>query len=186
MRMTRQGNLGPVLAIAGAAIALTAVAAGFVLVGGPSDARNRRLDERTERALQDVIKAVQCAYNVTGVAAPTLAEAKLTPGTYKNSTYHLCRDAMFQPGLDAIEDRDAVNPGDVSYAAIGPSQIELCAVFRAAAEANEAKCLFDIDDAFGALWAAREPGLQCFEFDLVQRDYEAGHSSACAYGVFGY
>lgn len=64
--MTRSRDLGPMLAIAGAAIAIVAVIAGFIIIGGPGDARERRLDEMTIQQVSSLASGVECARRLSG------------------------------------------------------------------------------------------------------------------------
>lgn len=72
--MTSKHNLGPVIALTGAGIAVAAVIAGFILVGGPGDARERRLDDMTMQRISSVTQTAQCVFNVTGAAPVSIEE----------------------------------------------------------------------------------------------------------------
>ena len=63
-------NLGPVLALTGAGIAVVAVIAGFIAVGGPGDARERRLDGITMNRISAALRDKLCVTCVCSRASP--------------------------------------------------------------------------------------------------------------------
>src|SRR5690349_21276273 len=113
--MTSKRNLGPVLAIAGAVIAIVAVIAGFILIGGPGDARERRLDEMTMNRITGAISTVQCAYNATGFVPTSIDAARKTPAlpVTPNQPSSLCGERAADSNVKAGDRPSA--PGEVTY-----------------------------------------------------------------------
>ncbi len=64
--MTGKRDLGPIIALAGGALTLVAVIAGFIIIGGPGDARDRRLDEMTMQHVSALANGVECARRLSG------------------------------------------------------------------------------------------------------------------------
>ncbi len=129
--MINQRNLGPILAAAGAALAAAAIIAGFIITGGPGDARDQRLDGLTVDDLHKVFNVVQCAYNGSGVAPATIDAAMKAQGRIaKDEPLQSC-DLGIEPHDIAVSSgRTPSNPGDLSYEATGKDTVTFCANFR--------------------------------------------------------
>lgn len=126
--MTSKRDLGPVLAIAGGAVVLAAVIWGFIAVGGPGDARARRIDDMTIAKLQAIGTLAQCRVN-TGAPPPVnLAEILTLQGqNFAPDTFNRC--FYVPPGsLDRID--------DIEYSVPDESHINLCASFLRPSDKN--------------------------------------------------
>ncbi len=139
--MTSKRSLGPILAMAGAAIVGAAVVAGFIAIGGPGDARDRRLDEMMIGKMTDVANIAQCAFNATGVVSASIEDAAKTRGwldpdvapelcSFGTTTEHRTVSSGAEPGA----------AGDVSYAALPPNRIKVCGNFRRPSTATDTEC----------------------------------------------
>jgi hypothetical protein len=190
MTSPRQRNLGPILAIAGAAVAMFAVIAGFVIVGGPGETRNQRLDDLVERRLDNVLAIVQCAFNATGTTPATLQEAGSVAGFLSEANVRQpCRGAP--PESAYIPDDGSLprEPGDAAYIAAGQNSIRLCGYFRVARKEGEPNCSSSFFNTYPVLDAARPAGLHCYELQLksapaLEMFPARGHRVTCAVEVF--
>lgn len=122
--MTRRRNLGPILAIAGAAIALASIIAGFVLVGGPGDTRDRRIDHNRLAAvaqIAEIAEIANCAYALTKVAPESVAVALETIArrTHDPQDYR----------CSGFDGRITLPTPLVEYRKLDASHIELCQTF---------------------------------------------------------
>src|SRR5690606_13319608 len=72
--MTSKRDLGPALGVTGAIVAAAAVIAGFIVVGGPGDARAERFDEMTMQRMRTITEAARCVMTVSGSAPATRAD----------------------------------------------------------------------------------------------------------------
>lgn len=182
--MTSKRNLGPVLALTGAGIAVAAVIAGFILVGGPGDARERRLDQMTMDRITAIFATIQCAYNATGAIPSTIDEARTTralpPGPDVNAG--LCGDSVVMETLKVAP--QAAAPGEITYSRIDSNHVKICGNFRRPKLKEES-----IDYYRTPLWAGypqlsetRPAGVHCYDLELLKgvdfsllRQSHAGH-----------
>lgn len=168
--MTSKRNLGPALAMAGAGIAIAAVIAGFILVGGPGDARERRLDEIAMNRITRVISTVQCAYNATGAIPTSLEDAGAArfTSTQPSDPPIPCDSSRGDASISTGEQPAA--PGYVTYRAVDATHIRVCGNFRRPKSATDAQ------DAYrDSLWAtypqlneARPAGVHCFDLEILK------------------
>lgn len=164
--MTQKRDLGPLLALAGGAIAIAAVIAGFVVVGGPGDTRDRRLDERTKSAVGIAFNIVQCAFNGSGAAPATIDAAMRSEGwTSKPENRTSCATLE-------LEEQHIVSSGhpsrsdQVSYEALSPTRVRICAFFKRPDEGRDCPGCY-VGDSYDGLFAARSAGLHCYEIEMV-------------------
>lgn len=167
--MTRSRDLGQPLAIAGAAIAIIAVIAGFIVIGGPGDARERRLDEMTSGRLADIFNVVQCAFNGAGTVPSTFEAAASAQGRIaKDEPLQPCNFNMPPERLKVLSGRNPPNPGDISYEATGPAKINLCANFRRPLESNNCNGICSYDPRNSMFIQPRPAGIHCYDIQLTQ------------------
>jgi hypothetical protein len=167
--MTSKRDLGPILAIAGAAIALIAVIAGFIIIGGPGDARDRRLDEMTTGRVMDIFNVVQCAFNGTGAAPSTFEAAASALGRIaKDEPLQPCNFGMPTERLAVLSGRTPPNPGDISYEANAPNRVTLCANFRRPDEGEFCNGVCIRDPRTSIFTAARPTGIHCYDLELTE------------------
>ncbi len=162
-------NLGPVLALTGAGIAVVAVIAGFIAVGGPGDARERRLDGITMNRISAALSVVQCAFNATGAVPATIEEAANTRAKLPTpqSPPPLCKETS-SPASDIISGNQPAAPGDVTYQPTGGAGVTLCGNFRRphAYQDREAG-YYPMNSAYPQLDEARPAGVHCFNIELL-------------------
>jgi hypothetical protein len=173
--MTAKRNLGPILALTGAGIAVAAVVAGFIITGGPGDARDRRLDEITERRIRHVVEVIQCAFDATG-AAPRDFESALATQPSKSGLN--AGAASCSPPFVTIDflvsQSEPLQPGQVSYRASEATTVQVCGNFRAARKspttpyADDGYGEFNLQLAYPQVFRARPAGAHCFELDLTK------------------
>jgi hypothetical protein len=169
--MTHKRNLGPVLALVGAGIALAAVIAGFIIVGGPGDARDRRLDEMTSQRVLAIARVAQCAYSTSRTAPATLDAALKARGRLstdpKDTEEVDCATAIYQNQFTVQQGRTPPNFGDVSYDVIAPDRIVVCGNFRTTYE-SETECteLCLRPPGHIELGNSRTIGVNCYEQQL--------------------
>lgn len=165
--MTRQRNLGPVLAVAGAAIAIIAAIAGFLVVGGPGGAREQRLDELTLGRVNDVLNIAQCAFNETSTAPATLEDArKVRRSADRGNGSAFCDLGTTAATVPASSGDHPAAQGDVTYDALSPTRIRICAHYRRPAEAQG--CNGICYDSFGyrEFRVGHAAGIHCYEVEL--------------------
>lgn len=165
-------NLGPVIALTGAGIAAAAVIAGFIVIGGPGDARDRRLDEIAMERIMQASQLVQCAFNLSGAAPATIEEAGkivssgAAAGTLPNCPYY--------PDTTANQIGQGSNPaapGDTTYEKVSNTSVRYCGNFRRPfAPSKPAQPDYRRDDYFGGSWQDPRPkaGPHCYEVDLIR------------------
>jgi hypothetical protein len=166
--MTSKRDLGPILAIIAAAVAIIAVVAGFIVIGGPGDARDKRIDHYRLSVVAEVAHTAICAYAIAGEAPASIAEAyDVTYGTTVLPDDDRCRgfNRDFAWSAPAAE-----------YRKIDAARIEVCQIFlranTAPAQIND-PILPDVyypEGPFGMreLAAARpSAGRHCYEFNLA-------------------
>lgn len=182
--MTRKPNLGPVLAMAGAGIAVAAVIAGFILVGGPGDARERRLDGATMNRIYDVVSVAQCALGVTGAAPTSIEDAReLRPAPTKETPVPLpCGgDASVHSQITTGESPAA--PGDVVYRAVDATHVHVCGNFRRSFSTSDREEIYRPLSAYPQLNEAHSAGIHCYDIELIKgvdttAEAHAGHMDA--------
>lgn len=168
--MTRSPRLGPMLATAGGALALAAVVTGFVVIGGPGDARDRRLDDAAMSRIENAIATAQCALNVTGAAPASIEEAnQIRPAPTETApTPPTCGDAAAERGRLTTGDRP-VAPGDVVYRAIDLTNIRICANFRRPrTDRDNDRYYGPLAAAYPQLSAPRPAGVHCYDIKLAK------------------
>jgi len=167
--MTSKRNLGPVIALTGAGIALAAVIAGFIAVGGPGDARERRLDGVTMNRISQTLSLVQCAFSTTRAVPATLEEAAKSraPSPDPSFVAPLCGEGQPSPDRVTIGGQPAA-PGDVTYRPTGGAGISICGNFRRAHASNEEHGGdYALDGAYPQLGETRPAGIHCFDIQLI-------------------
>ena len=171
--MTSRRNLGPILALGGGALAVAAIVAGFLLVGGPGDARDRRLDEMTEDRIADAVRMAQCAYYISGTAPAALENARAAADDSSlRGLQIVCNRYNEVSGRDrARTAAQPESPGDVTYQALGGASIRVCGSFRraysAAKNERQSSGRGDVLALFPALLEDRPaPGVHCYDLEL--------------------
>lgn len=168
-RNPNQRNLGPVIALTGTGIAIAAVIAGFIAVGGPGDARERRLDGLTITRISQALTMVQCAFNATGAVPATLQDAAKTRAVLvgQQTVAPICGESQPSPGRITTGDQPA-NPGDVTYRPTGGNGISLCGHFRRAQKPTDPQDgYYPLDTAYPELSEPRAAGIHCFNMQLI-------------------
>jgi len=163
--MTRNRDLGPPLAIAGAAIAIVAVIAGFIVIGGPGDARDRRLDEMTMTELHEVAATARCAFVLEGKTFASIDEMRIAIGRLTNPS----PNARVDCEMYAIDNVISAT----EYSRISDNRIRLCATFRRPTQKSPPD---QIDPTprvaqwgyFVELAEARPAGRRCYDIQLVR------------------
>lgn len=167
--MTSKRNLGPAIALTGAGIAVAAVIAGFIVVGGPGDARERRLDGITMTRISQTLGIVQCALHATGAVPASLQDAVNTRAKFPDtkSVPPMCGET--QPFTDRVTTGDQpATLGDVTYRPTGGAGVSVCGNFRRAHNANDRlDGYFPLDGVYPQLDEARPAGIHCYEIQLV-------------------
>ncbi len=153
--MTRQRDLGPALALAGGGIALAAAVAGFLVVGGPGDARDKRLDVAISDHIQNIGTMASCAFAINGTIPDSTDELeRIVEQVWGDRT-----DIMDCSNRDFPQSSET----KVEYLRIDANRLRLCATFRRPAAQQE---LNRLSAFFPALRAARPAGRQCYELDM--------------------
>lgn len=171
--MTSKHNLGPVIALTGAGIAVAAVIAGFILVGGPGDARERRLDDMTMQRISSVTQTAQCVFNVTG-AAPVSIEEMHTVAMRAAASGKTDACGYGAPQLASDSKVQTGGPpqaaGDVSFEKLDNSRIRICGNFRRPFDPTNTPSIWG-DGPYAELQQARPAaGEHCYEITLVKFD----------------
>ncbi|HEY7800966.1 MAG TPA: hypothetical protein VIA80_19515 [Hyphomonadaceae bacterium] len=161
--MTSKRDLGPILAIVGGVIVLAAVIAGFIVIGGPGDARDQRLDAQTTARLDQVAAMAQCAFALKGQTPKDLAEMRAA-----------IRDALkANPDIPACNryTLDSDFPG-ADYTRIADDRIRLCGEFRRSFDPDQQSAFDRMQryERFPELLAARPSGKHCYDIQLVKPD----------------
>jgi hypothetical protein len=114
-------DLGPLLAIAGGVVVLGAVTWGFIAVGGPGDARARRIDDMTLTKVSNIATLAQCAVNTGQDPPKSLADIRRLEGqNFPPDNFGRCNPFPSGP-LDRL--------GDIEYSAPQENRIRICATF---------------------------------------------------------
>ena len=168
--MTSKRNLGSILAMAGGVVAIAAVITGFIVIGGPGDARERRLDSATMNRVENVISVAQCALNITGAAPASIedAHALRPPPTQDNPVPVTCGgDASVHPQIKTGE--QPAGPGDVVYSAIDATHIRICGSFRRPfSDRDKDEFYTPLGGAYPQLSEPRPAGVHCYEVELLK------------------
>lgn len=170
--MTSKRNLGPVLALTGAGIAIAAVITGFILVGGPGDARDRRLDGLTMSWITEGIQVAHCAYNATGAAPASIEEAHTVRAVPVNPVDAPAFCGRGEPPRNTrlhTGDQPAA-PGDATYRAIDANHVRLCGDFRRpfSPDHDGYEGYSPYQSPYPQLGEARPAGVHCFEIELIK------------------
>ena len=167
--MTRRLDLGPILAIAGAAVAVVAIIAGFIIVGGPGHARDQRLDQLTSQKIGQVVGTAQCAFDTSGVAPIDYATATRTRSTPAPGMPPALCDATSGMQLKVGTGDAPAAPGDITYQDTTPTQIKVCANFYAPqTRENGAQTFPPYSNIYPALADGHPAGVHCYVIDLVK------------------
>lgn len=168
--MTSKRNLGPVLALTGAGIAVAAVIAGFILVGGPGDARERRLDSATMNRVYDAVTVAQCSLNITGAAPQSIEEAhKLTPPPTQEIPVPQPCGSNAPVHSQITTGEYPAGLGDVVYRAMNTTEIRVCASFRRPFSEGDNREYYG--QRFGPYHQLDEPhpaGVHCYDVQLFK------------------
>lgn len=120
------------------AVAFGAIVSGLIIVGSPSQARLRRLDERRVRDLVSITRAVNGYWTRNARLPASLGELRQNPGT-------------------DVESRDPLTSQPYGYDVVGGKTYELCADFQM--ESREER-----DPYSGRFWS-HPAGRHCFRLD---------------------
>jgi hypothetical protein len=156
MSMTRKPDLGVMLGAAGGVLALGAIIAGFLIVGGPGDARARRLDDMVAQEMQQTAYAAQCAYWLTGRAQGSMATVESVIQDKRSEAEALNCTASAQPDKPRV-----------TYAATDTAHIRLCGDFRHPSHDAEDPSASWRTDEFPELRQPRQGiGPHCYDVEL--------------------
>ena len=175
--MTRQRNLGPILAAAGAVLALGAIVAGFIITGGPGDARDRRLDKMTMDHATTILNVAQCAHDETGIAPRTLEEAGETVIEDKtNESWPTCALGLGMEDIKELASSGVPPLGAASYEATSDNHIRICANFRRPSHLSRRVNCYD-RLGYAEFIEPRSAGVHCFDIELIKGN---GDAPSCA------
>lgn len=162
--MTRRPDAGVIFAAVGGAAVLAAVIAGFVVIGGPGDARGRRLDIHMLQQMRGIATAAQCAYTARGEIPVSLAATRVTLDA---------RTGQAQAGCEYV-DMQPLETRLIDYSAPGGDTIELCADFqRPTPDEGEGQSYYTQAGGafdFRELDAKHPAGRHCYNIKLVRVD----------------
>ena len=164
-------SLGPILAAAGGVVVLAAVIAGFIAVGGPGDARDRRLDGLTIGRIQDVLQIARCAFNGNGVAPASIEEARQARGWQSEGQPTVPCDLGTRPDEIPVSiGSKPAKPGDVTYERASNSIARVCGNFRkpstSSRDACNGNCMRGMP--YDAIYVDRPvAGVHCFDVELA-------------------
>jgi hypothetical protein len=168
--MTRRRDLGMPLALAGLGIVVVAVIVGIIAVGGPGDARDRRLDELTMGRIHDVLNISQCAFNGAGAAPASIDQARETQGWLnRGNTPGPCSLGTQRDQVPVSNGASPASPGDVTYERLSADQIRICGNFRRPSRPNDNFCngVCVRDPPYAAFYELRpNAGVHCFDIKL--------------------
>lgn len=150
--MTSKPDPGLVVAIVSGIAVVAAIIAGLLIVGGPGDARDQRLDDAHYEAIGEIATAAQCVYARTGVLPPSIEEARRSVADMSVDE-DACHRALLRRELDEA----------VDYEAVQPNRINLCAEFRRPSPPLDRQSLQAYADRFPELAEPRtEIGRRCY------------------------
>jgi hypothetical protein len=166
--MSQKRNLGPILALTGAGIALAAVIAGFLITGGPGDARDRRLDDMTTSRLHAVASMVGCAFVLNGSAPLDIDAARASIETFIRTHVDPPQCSHFTPGGHFSPE---LSLPSADYTRLDDTHIRLCADFRRPYTPTpdyqpEFRSLDSI--VFPELETSRPAGRHCYDIELTR------------------
>jgi hypothetical protein len=164
---------GPPLAIAGAVVVIGAVIAGFIAVGGPGDARAKRLDNMTMERIASSVQLAQCAFMTNGQAPETIAEALTVPAQNSVAPGDRCGDFQTDRALRDVRAGQPEKPGDVTYNIVNANRVRLCGFFRTSFSRTEARFSPSAWISWPELEQDRPAGQFCYELEL-KSDMPAG------------
>jgi hypothetical protein len=153
-------DLGPLLAYAGLAVVVAAIIAGFIVTGGPGDARDWRLDNMTVNRVSNVALAARCVLDAEGDIPSSLAELKDT----------LDRRALTNPvggACGAIS--SMLLEGGLEYSRKAKDRIQVCANFHRLYDPSDLHYNSHpyFRDDFYANMPAHPAGRHCFDIELT-------------------
>jgi len=166
MNLTKKADhVGAALAAIAAVAVVAAVIAGFLAVGGPDEARAKRLDAAQLQDIAQIASMAQCAFGVDGKAPATQAElrvARLRSGT----------------GYSPCEQLRRMNAPDftsVSYRALSSDRVELCTTFLTTITQDDLTTypVLAIND-FPELSAPHPTGHHCYAIQLHKQQEQRG------------
>jgi len=160
--MTSKRDLGPPLALAGLAVVVVAVIAGFIAVGGPGDARDQRLDAMTTGRIMNIASAANCAFTLDGAAPANTAAVR--------SAIERAGQRSPDGGVCDIYGSLPLN-NQVEYSRLANDRIRVCSEFRRPYEpeaARETSYPNPRGNRFPELDAPRPAGHHCYDIQLVK------------------
>lgn len=127
--LTKRPDLGILIAIVAAVAIVSAILAGLAAVGGPDDARARRLDQAQLTTIQQIATSAQCAFAINGRTPRSLTELQSAPiGASLNEEVGTCRQ------LSAL---DLSHDSSITYEGKAGNRIEICAQFARASSSED-------------------------------------------------
>jgi hypothetical protein len=141
----------------------------LIACSGADDARDRQFDELTLGRINDVLNITQCAFNGTGVAPPSMIEARSVRGWLEDeATPRTCDLGTTPQQIPVQVGSNPAAPGDVSYEHRSATQVRICGNFRrpSAERGCNGVCLGDAQP-YAAFYQARpRAGPFCYEIRL--------------------
>lgn len=180
--MTSKRNLGPVLALTGAGIAVAAVITGFIVTGGPGDARDRRLDDMTMARVVHLSRVAQCAYNLTGTTPATVQEGQeISARSAATGADDGCAGVRASRRADPAGTGAAPGaPDDATYEKLDDSHVRLCDVFRRPFDpkGSNVESFNPLHDAYHPELTAARPtgGKHCYDITMIDEAKPSGLS----------
>jgi hypothetical protein len=153
--MTARRDLGPILALTGAGIALAAVIAGFIVTGGPGDARDKRLDGIVQSHVANLATMAACAYAVNGNVPASKEELEI-------AVERVPRDRVINIHC-AMRDYPHTAETGVKYVRVDDRTVQLCGTFRRPVKEQDWSRM-NTDSPI--LLRARPAGYFCYDLDL--------------------
>lgn len=159
--MTRNRDLGPILAIAGAALAVVAVIAGFIIIGGPGDARDRRLDEMTMQRVYAAAKMANCVFTLDGAAPAEIRDARerIAEAARVNPNQTECTYFTLNSDMPSA-----------AYSRLDESHIRVCAEFRRPYDPGPNDALERLNSSYAEFPELLEPrpaGQHCYDIQMI-------------------
>jgi len=119
----------------------------------------------TDNRVWNVLNITQCAFNGTGIAPDTIENASTTEGWRTGPDEKvLCaygsRERLVQAGTTPRR------PGDITYQALGPAKVRVCAFYRRPDHAHECAGCYK-DHTYDSFFAARPAGAHCYDIDMI-------------------
>jgi hypothetical protein len=177
--MTAKRNLGPVLALTGGGIAIAAVIAGFMITGGPGDARDRRLDELTRGRVTTVLNLAQCAFDEAGAAPAQLVDVEGIRVQNPDGGWPTCALGESSEQIAGLADPNVSAPGAVTYEMSSTSHIRICANFRRPSPpSGKVECFESL--GYSEFEKPHPAGAHCFDIELVKG---SGTAPECGFRI---